>query len=117
MSDDKQRRKELLESLKSVATKEKEKKKLGLIHSNMGGDRIYKNWASIELINKDFTKYTGKINKRATTCVDPKGFNFRSYVYETTDGRWFDRAGLPISKPSNLVTHDKSEEGPTEETA
>ena len=27
------------------------------------------------------------------------GNNFRSYAYETQDGRWFDRAGMPIDKP------------------
>lgn len=64
----------------------------------------------VELVNKDNSIYKGKINTRAITCVDTNGNNFRSYVYETADGRWFDRAGLPIDKPTNLVTKNKEED-------
>ena len=75
---------------------------------------MYQNYACVELINKDFSKYKGKINKRSITCQDVSGSNFRSYVYETADGRWFDRAGLPIKKPTNLVgNNDDSEEEST----
>ena len=28
--------------------------------------------------------------------------SFASHVYETADGRWFDRGGLPIDKPAQL---------------
>lgn len=108
--------KKLLEGLKSIAQKETklEEVNYGCIHSNLGGDRMYQNYASVELINKDFSKYKGKINKRSITCQDVAGNNFRSYVYETADGRWFDRAGLPIKKPTNLVgNNDDSEEEST----
>ena len=30
------------------------------------------------------------------------------YVY-TTGKKWFDRCGMPIDKPDNLVTRDKNE--------
>ena len=110
--------KKILENLKKITEKEPEQTRFAQIHSNMGADRIYGIWGGIELINKDMTRYAGKINKRSITCVDTNKNNFRSYVYETADGRWFDRAGLPIKKPDNLVGKtDESEEGPTEETA
>ena len=31
--------------------------------------------------------------------------SFYSRCTVTADGRWFDRGGLPIDKPSNLVKH------------
>ena len=108
----------LLDNLKNIAKKEPEQTRFAQVHSNMGADRIYGIWGGIELINQDMSRYTGKINKRSITCVDLQKNNFRSYVYETGDGRWFDRAGLPIKKPNNLVGKtDESEEGSTEETA
>lgn len=68
-------------------------------------DRIYGSInGSIRLINKDGTHYTGAINKRTIICKDPQGGNFRSYVHETGDGRWFNRGGMPITKPANLLT-------------
>jgi hypothetical protein len=108
----------LLDNLKNITKKEPEQTRFAQIYSNMGADRIYGIWGGIELINRDMSRYTGKINKRSITCVDLQKNNFRSYVYETADGRWFDRAGLPINKPDNLVgKNDESEEGSTEETA
>ena len=110
--------KKILENLKKITEKEPEQTRFSQVFSNLGADRIYGLWGSLELINKDMTRYKGKINKRSITCVDSQKNNFRSYVYETADGRWFDRAGLPINKPDNLVGKtDESEEGSTEETA
>ena len=83
---------------------------MGNIISNMGKDRIYMIWNTPELVNKDNSIYKGKINTRSITCQDVQGNNFRSYVYETADGRWFDRAGLPISKPTNLVTRSDDDQ-------
>ena len=80
--------------------------------SNMVGDneqsidRIYGEPASggeMKLINKDFTEYKGKIHKRATSVKDLDGSRFRSYCYVTDDNRWFDRSGMPIQKPTNLL--------------
>lgn len=85
--------------------------------SNMVGpegqaiDRIYGAPASggdTKLINKDFSVYNGKIYKRATTVKDLDGSRFRSYCYVTDDNRWFDRSGMPIDKPKNLLKSDSN---------
>jgi hypothetical protein len=34
------------------------------------------------------------------------GEAFRSYVYETSDGRWFDRSGMPTEAPKKLEKDD-----------
>lgn len=83
---------------------------MNTVISNMGKDRIYLIWKTLELVNKDNSIYKGKIHTRAITCQDVAGANFRSYVYETADGRWFDRAGLPIDKPKNLVTRNDGDD-------
>ena len=112
-----EKRKRLLDNLRKITEKEPEQINYGQVYSNLGKDRIYQNSSSVELINKDFSRYTGKINKRSITCQDVQGNNFRSYVYETTDKRWFDRAGLPIKKPDNLVgNNDTGDEESTDET-
>lgn len=89
--------------------------------SNMVGeddqpiDRIYGQPASggdMKLINKDFTEYTGKIHKRATSVKGVDGNRFRSYCYVTDDNRWFNRSGMPIDKPNNLLKESSSEEKP-----
>jgi hypothetical protein len=70
-------------------------------------DRIYGESASgghMTLVNRDYTEYKGNIHKRAITCKGIDGEKFRSHVYVTDDERWFDRAGQPISKPTNLVS-------------
>ena len=112
--------KQLLENLKAITKKESntdtEVINYRNIISNLGGDRIYGNVSGhVELINKNNSTYHGKINKRATTEKGLDGNNFRSHVYETADKRWFDRAGMPIKKPTNLVgdKDDTSEEGST----
>ncbi len=86
--------------------------------SNMVGDndqpidRIYGEPASggsMKLINKDFTEYKGKIHKRALSIKDLDGSRFRSYCYVTDDERWFDRCGMPIQKPNNLLKESSNE--------
>jgi len=115
--------KQLLDNLKKITEKPAEQVSYQQVNvfSNMGRDRIYGMPGSnqeVELINKDNTKYSGKISRKSITCVGMDGNNFRSYVYETADKRWFDRAGLPIKKPDNLVgNNDTSEEGSTTEIA
>lgn len=83
--------------------------------SNMVGDneqpidRIYAQPASggeMKLINKDFSTYKGKIHKKATSVKDLDGSRFRSHCYVTDDNRWFDRCGMPIDKPNNLLKND-----------
>tara|TARA_B100001057_G_scaffold78156_1_gene73283 strand:- start:1084 stop:1344 length:261 start_codon:yes stop_codon:yes gene_type:complete len=75
-------------------------------------DRIYGEPASggsMKLINKDFTEYKGKIHKRALSIKDLDGSRFRSYCYVTDDERWFDRCGMPIQKPNNLLKESSNE--------
>jgi len=65
-------------------------------------DRIYGSiWKGDDrkLIQKDGTVYTGKIEKKSIRTR----WGFLSHVYKTEDNRYFDRCGLPISKPNNLV--------------
>ena len=69
-------------------------------------DRLYGGLTGKDrLVNKDGTVYSGKIEKKRITVKGPDGNNFFSHVYETADGRWFDRGGLPIDQPTNLVKH------------
>ena len=78
--------------------------------SNMGGDRIYVSiFNKIELVNKDGTIYKGKLEKRAIKVEGING-NFLSHVYVTADDRWFNRCGLPIIKPKNLLTREQENE-------
>ena len=64
-------------------------------------DRIYQDmYGNIKLVNKDFTTYKGKINKRSIKLKDGS----LSYVHVTADQRWFDKQGMPIDRPKNLIT-------------
>ena len=85
-------------------------------------DRLYGSPASgghMRLINRDYSEYKGGIQKRAINCKNPDGTKFRSYVHLTDDNRWFDRSGMPIDKPTNLVTQNenKKEEENKEESS
>ena len=65
-------------------------------------DRIYGNiYKQLKLIQKNGTEYTGKIEKKSIKLED----GTLSFVHKTTDNRWFNRSGMPISKPINLITH------------
>ena len=65
-------------------------------------DRIYGNiYKQLKLIQKDGTIYTGKIEKKSIKLKD----GTLSFVRVTADNRWFDRCGMPIDKPTNLITH------------
>ena len=76
--------------------------------SNLGGDRIYGSiFGHMKLVNKDGTEYSDKIEKKSISVEDINGNKFLSYVYVTKDNRWFDRCGMPIDKPKNLITRDK----------
>jgi hypothetical protein len=86
-----------------------------VIESNhMGGtwiDRVYQLGITdnMELINKDSSKYRGKVYRRRITLQDFEGKNFFAVAYESADGRWFDNCGMPIKKPTN-ITKDLEEE-------
>ena len=65
-------------------------------------DRIYGNiYKQLKLIQKNGTEYTGKIEKKSIKLED----GTLSFVHKTADNRWFDRCGMPIKKPTNLITH------------
>lgn len=74
-------------------------------------DRIYGSDNTRRLIQKDGSIYQGSLTKRRITIKRFSGEgNFTSHVWETADGRWFDRGGMPIDKPSNLDVRKKEEE-------
>ena len=65
-------------------------------------DRIYGNiYKQLRLIQKDGTEYKGKIEKKSIKLED----GTLSFVHVTADNRWFDKAGMPIDKPTNLISH------------
>ena len=59
-------------------------------------DRLYQRFnKSIYLIQKDGTEYKG--------AIKTKKFSGKTYSF-TEDGRWFDRSGFPVAKPSEADT-------------
>ena len=74
-------------------------------------DRIYGSGNTRRLIQKDGSIYQGTLTKRRIMVQRlTKEGSFASHVWETADGRWFDRGGMPIDKPSNLDVRKKEEE-------
>ena len=69
-------------------------------------DRIYGDiHGGLKLILKDGSTYRSKIDKKSIKLDDGS----LGHVYHA-DGKWFDRMGLPINKPDNLVTRDKKDD-------
>ena len=65
-------------------------------------DRIYSRiFGNVYMIQKDGSQYKGKIEKRSIKLKD----GTLGFVYYA-DNKWFERGGLPIDKPENLVTRD-----------
>ena len=65
-------------------------------------DRIYGNiYKQLKLIQKNGIEYTGKIEKKSIKLED----GTLSFVHKTADNRWFNRTGMPIDKPTNLISH------------
>ena len=65
-------------------------------------DRIYSRiFGNVYMIQKDGSQYKGKIEKRSIKLND----GTLGFVYHA-DNKWFERGGLPIDKPENLVTRD-----------
>jgi hypothetical protein len=75
-------------------------------------DRIYQKGCMevYELVNADYSIYQGRINRRTIIQKDLQGNNFRYPCFETEDGRWFDRSGMPMPKPSKVDKEDEQEE-------
>lgn len=102
--------KQILENLKAITQKEPEETVTGPIASNLGNDRIYGDInGKVHLVNADGSTYRGKIDKRRITEKGIDGNNFFNHVYETADGRWFDRCGMPCAKPKTLVKQSDNE--------
>ena len=69
-------------------------------------DRIYSRiFGDVYMIQKDGSTYKSKIDKRSIKLND----GTLGFVYHA-DGKWFDRSGLPIDKPTNLITRDKKDD-------
>ena len=69
-------------------------------------DRVYQNLhGTLQLILKDGSIYDGKIDKKSIKLSDGS----LGHVYNVKN-KWFNRAGIPIDKPNNLITRDKSDE-------
>ena len=87
-----------------------------VIESNhMGGkwiDRLYQLGVTdaVELINKDSTRYRGKIHRRRITVQNTEGQNFFALAYESADGRWFDNSGMPMKKPNSIAIDLETEQ-------
>ena len=65
-------------------------------------DRIYGNiYKQLRLIQKNGIEYKGKIEKKSIKLEN----GTLSFVHVTADNRWFDKAGMPIDKPTNLISH------------
>tara|TARA_B100000029_G_scaffold431728_1_gene443465 strand:+ start:382 stop:666 length:285 start_codon:yes stop_codon:yes gene_type:complete len=70
-------------------------------------DRIYGGLhkSDQKLILKDGTRYMGKIEKRSIKLSDGT-LGFVHYANK----KWFDRCGMPIDKPINLITREQKDE-------
>lgn len=74
-------------------------------HEYVWIDRLYGSLFEDRLIEKDGTRYRGKIyTKRRLIKSNILGVqnNFYSRCYSTADGRWFDNTGFPMEAPSDL---------------
>ena len=81
-------------------------------HIGMNGepaDRIYGSPASggqLRLIQADYTEYKGNIKKKQLIKQGIDGNNFKSYCFVTDDGRWFDRGGISMLPPDDVVEEE-----------
>ena len=63
-------------------------------------DRIYGDLhGTLRLVLKDGSTYDGKIDKKSIKLSD----GTLGHVYNVKN-KWFNRMGLPIDKPDNLIT-------------
>ena len=53
------------------------------------------------LVQKNGSTYKGRIDKKSIKLSD----GTLGHAHVTADNRWFDSCGMPISKPTNLITH------------
>ena len=81
-------------------------------------DRIYGGGhLRLRLVQKDGEEYKGNINKKSITVTSTlDGSRFRSYCYKTDDGRWFDRCGMPMPKPNEIVEDEDNRTEDSQDT-
>lgn len=72
-------------------------------------DRIYGSGDKHRLIQRDYSEYKGTITKKTILVKGMDGKNFKSHIFVTDDGRYFDRGGLPISKESVEIEKDSDD--------
>lgn len=70
-------------------------------------DRLYGSLFYDHLIEKDGSRYKGKITKKrrlvkSHDIMEKEAKHFYSTCYQTADGRWFDNTGFPIDAPTGL---------------
>jgi hypothetical protein len=109
---------ELLENLKQITKPKKPQPRYDVVSNQYGEDekgrpiyidRLYGSLTGkMQLVNKNMSIYKGKIHKRSIMIKGKEG-KFRSHAYETADGRWFDRAGMPTNSPKNIVKEEPAE--------
>ena len=75
-------------------------------------DRIYGNpFGQLRLIQADYTEYKGNIKKKQLIKQGIDGNNFKSYCFVTDDGRWFDRGGISMLPPDDVVEEESEDNG------
>ena len=82
-------------------------------------DRIYGSPASggeLRLVQADYTTYTGKIHRKQLILKSINGGNFKSHCFVTDDGRWFDRTGIPMLKPNEIVEDEDNRTEDSQDT-
>jgi hypothetical protein len=80
-------------------------------------DRIYSNPnGNVRLIQADYTDYQGKIHKKQLILKGIDGSNFKSHCFVTDDGRWFDRTGIPMLKPNEIVEDEDNRTEDSQDT-
>jgi hypothetical protein len=83
-------------------------------HIGMNGepvDRIYGNpFGQLRLIQADYTEYKGNIKKKQLIKQGLDGNNFKTFCYVTDDGRWFDRGGISMLPPDDVIEEENEDD-------
>ena len=74
-------------------------------------DRLYGNpFGQLRLVQADYTEYKGNIKKKQLIKQGIDGNNFKSYCFVTDDGRWFDRGGISMLPPDDIVEEENEDD-------
>ena len=83
-------------------------------HIGMNGepvDRIYGNpFGQLRLIQADYTEYKGNIKKKQLIKQGLDGNNFKTFCYVTDDDRWFDRGGISMLPPDDVIEEENEDD-------